>query len=101
MNWCKLIKYGILIFTFIDLTMCPAAEKIGKGYVDHTVIAKIRSVLDKEQSPDYRCSSPCFFPHAAASTLDCLARLYQPVTRFLSPGPATMLSLLSTTRLLL
>ena len=97
----KIILCALLIFPFIHLTMCPAAEKIGKGYVDHVVIMKIRTALEKKHSPDYQCFTPCVFLHAADSPRYCGGRICGPAPRMPSAQPAAILCALSATRLLL
>lgn len=101
MNRYKILQYGLLIFTFIHLTMCPAVERISNGYIDHTVITKNGSAQGKEQSTDSEFFSKCFSPYAADDTAFYLWQPYQQVERFSSPFPAVMLSMLSTTRLIL
>ena len=95
----KSIICALLIFPFVHLTMCPAAEKIGNGYLDHVALMKIRTALDKEQSPEHHVSTPCLFSHAADSP--GYGRACGTAPRIPFAWPAATQSAISATRLLL
>jgi hypothetical protein len=99
MNRYNILKYGLLIVTFSYVTMCPAAEKIGKGCVDRTVITKIRSAFEREQPGQGELFAPGCSPAAAQSAVPRHAAAAASPVRLAEFCPASMLDVLSAIRL--
>lgn len=100
MRWHTSILCVLLMFLFMQLTMCPAAEKISKEHVEHIFMAKSRCALEREQATDEQSSCPWCFLQAAGNAVQFPGRLCQPCVPCLLPRPANILALLSTIRLL-